>query len=330
MPAYDRFVAAGHHGEMGWLAESRGPRADPGQLLAGARSAIVFAVDWSSLRPPDPGGLTGRVAAYAWGRDYHNLLEKRLRKVAAALRAASLGAYFSIDSRPLNERAWAERAGIGFIGKNCMAILPGSGSSFFIAVLLTRAVLPPDPPLATADRHCGVCRRCLDACPTEAFVEAGHLDARRCISYLTIEHRSPIPLELRPKMGRWVFGCDDCQDVCPHNHHPPEADFEDLDPRAGHAWLDLDWVLREDDDRLLARFEGSPIRRAGAAGLKRNAAVVLGNLGNAAAVPALEEALRHPSPLVTEHAGWALDRLSLAGGSSPQRPATGPAPTPRR
>lgn len=308
---YDHFLAQGHHGSMGWMVRSRPPRAEPDQLLGGVRSAVVLGVDHAWPRPADPGGLTGKVASYAWGRDYHNLIGKRLRRLARQLREAlpTLGLYWGVDSRPLIERAWAERAGLGFIGKNCCVIVPGRGSYFFVAVILVDVDLPHDPPFGTSDRHCGSCRRCLDRCPTDAFIGAHQLDARRCISYLTIEHRGPIPPDLRSGMGRWVFGCDLCQEVCPHNHAHPTSPHADLAPRPGHAWLDLPWVLKTPDDVLQEHFLGSPLRRPGAVGLKRNAAIVLGNIGDPAARPSLEQAARHGDPTVQEAAAWALERI---------------------
>jgi epoxyqueuosine reductase len=304
---YDRFLAEGRHAEMAWMERSRAPRADPRQLLADARSAVVLGVDYAWPRPPDPGGLTGKVASYAWGRDYHNLIGKRLRHLGQDLRdlLPGLQTYSGVDSRPLIERAWAGQSGIGYLGKNCLLIVPGQTSYLFLAVMLVDIDLPSDVPRGD---HCGRCRRCLDACPTDAFTDVGQLDARRCISYLTIEHKSPIPEALRPGLGRWVFGCDVCQEVCPHNPNDPHSSEPDLAPRPGNAWLDLPELLNSDDDTLLRRFEGSPIRRAGAVGLKRNAALVLGNIGDPAARPALDVAARHPSPVVRDAAEWARAR----------------------
>ena len=309
--SYDAFLAQGFHGSMDWMVKSRPPRADPRRLLPDAAAAVVLGVDYAWPRPPDPGGLTGKVASYAWGRDYHNLIGKRLRKLCLRLReqVPGLETYGGVDSRPLIERAWAERAGLGFIGRNACAIVPGEGSYLFLAVILVNVELPPDPPTGAMDRHCGRCRRCLDACPTDAFIASGQLDGRRCISYLTIEHDGDIPEALRPAMGRWVFGCDVCQEVCPHNHAPATSREADLAPRPEHAWLDLAAVLTDDDDALCARLAGTPLRRAAPIRLKRNAAVVLGNLGEPAGRPALETALDHPSAVVRSHARWALDRL---------------------
>jgi len=305
---YDRFLAEGRQGEMGWMETSRGPRADPRNLLPSAKSIVVLGMHYAHRRPPDPGGLTGKVACYAWGRDYHNLIGKRLRKLSGDLRAAIPGfeSYAGVDSRPIIERAWAERAGLGFLGKNALAILPSQSSYFFLAAMLVNIELPSTPALGD---HCGTCRRCLDVCPTQAFTAPGELDARRCISYLTIEHRGSISDPMKAQLGRWVFGCDDCQDVCPHNPDEPPSGHPDFAPRAGHAWLDLEWVLRSPDDTLEAHFEGSPIRRARPHGLKRNAAIVLGNMGDPTARPALLHSLHHPDDMVRDASRWALDQL---------------------
>lgn len=306
---YDAFLAAGHHADMDWMERGRDARAEPDRLLPGAVSAVALGVSYGGPVPPDPGGLTGRVARYAWGRDYHNVVGKRVRKLVKRLAARGVRSYGGVDSRPLIERAWAERAGLAFLGRNCCAIAPGEGSFFFLAVILIDAVLPTDAPRAGLDRHCGRCRRCLDACPTDAFPGSGQLDARRCISFHTIENRATIPTDLRSGFGRWVFGCDTCQDVCPHNHRP-ETDLEDaFRPLPGRAWLDLEWVLDAAPDALEAAFQGSPLRRPGATGLKRNAAVVLGNLGDPAARAVLLRAADRADALVAEHARWALDRI---------------------
>lgn len=301
---YDAFLAAGHEGDMHWLRESRDLREDVRRMLPGARSVAVLAMDWSHPAPPDPGGLTGRVASYAWGRDYHNIVVKRVRKLRRVLEATwpGLRTWGEVDAGSAWERGWAAAAGLGFIGKNGMVLLPSSGSDFFVAVLAVSEEVPHDLPIA---EKCGRCRLCLDACPTDAFLPGGGMDARRCVSYLTIEHAGPIPEELRPGMRRWVFGCDDCQSVCPHQRLQPAHP----DLAARNAWLDLPELLDTPDDALLERFLGTPIRRACPERLKRNAAIVLGNLGDPAARPALERAWRGGSALVSSHAGWALDRL---------------------
>jgi epoxyqueuosine reductase len=305
---FDRFLDEGRAADMAWLARGRPARADPNALLPGAASALVLGIDYAWQRPADPGGITGKVACYAWGRDYHAAIGKRLKKLCAALETALPGErfYAGVDSRPILERAWAREAGLGFLGKNGCVLVPAETSYLFLAVVLTTATCEPDA--RTEADHCGRCRRCLVACPTGAFTGDREIDARRCISYHTIENRGTIPAELRPAFGRWVFGCDDCQEVCPHNGAPSELD-RDFAPRPGHAWLDLEWVLGTDDDAIAKHFEGSPIRRAHPFGLKRNACVVVGNIGDRAARPALLRAAEHPNDVVREHARWALDRL---------------------
>lgn len=306
---YDAFLQAGRQGSMAWMSRSRPPRADPRLLLPSAKTAVVLAVDYAWPRPPDPGGLTGKVSAYAWGRDYHNLLSKRLRRLARELRAEAPGidGYWGVDSRPLIERAWAEKAGIGFIGKNCCVFRPGETSYMFLGMLLLSESIPPDKPHWRD--HCGRCRRCLDACPTDAFVGPRQLDARRCISYLTIEHRGPFPPHLREGVGRWVFGCDLCQEVCPHNHTLHPGAHEDFTPRGDNAWLDLEWLLNAAPETISAHFQGSPIKRPGPSGLKRNAAIVLGNLQDPAARPALLALEGSADEGIRESVRWALDRI---------------------
>ena len=305
---YDAFVAGERHGEMGWMADTRDLRADAHRLLPDARSVVVLSMHYGQATPPDPGGLTGRVASYAWGRDYHNLIAVRLKRVRKALEAAfpGLRTWGGVDSKPAWERAWADAAGLGYSGKNGMAILPGDTSRFFLAVLLLSEPLEPDAPLGD---HCGKCQRCLDACPTNAFLPGGGMDARRCISYLTIEHRGIIPEELRSRMGRWVFGCDVCQDVCPHVGMPRRIPEEDYLPR--NAFLPLPALLDADDDAILATFEGTPLRRAGPSRLRRNACVALGNIGDPAAGPVLLRARMCDDPVVVVHARWALERLGI-------------------
>ncbi len=312
----DRWLAAGAHGEMHYLVRGRDVRRDPRTRAPWARSAVSLAVCHHHQRPPDPGGRTGLVARYAWGRDYHNLLGKRLRKLVRTLRGRGLRCWGGVDTAPILERPWASAAGLGFTGKHGLQIVPGTTSWMLLGVLFVDAELRPDPPLADAPpgRHCGTCTRCLTGCPTSAFPSPYVLDARRCISYWTIEARGLAPRALRPAFGRWVFGCDVCQEVCPHNHHPPEPDEDDLRPR--HAWLDLDEVLATPDDALMERFVGTPLRRPGAVGLKRNALVALANLGDDGAVDAIRaNGATHPSPVVRAAAVWALSQL---GGPLPR------------
>jgi epoxyqueuosine reductase len=294
---YDAWIAASHHASMTWLANGRSERAEPGRLLSGVRSVAVLAFDYASVVPPDPGPRFGRVAAYAWGRDYHNVVGKRLRRLQRRLDREGIDSYASVDFRPVWERWFAARAGLGWAARNACAVQPGEGSSFVLACLLLAAELAPDPPM---EDHCGRCVRCVEACPTGAIVAPGVVDARRCISYLTIEHDGPVADALASAMGSWVFGCDDCRTVCPHER-PREGAFQ-------NAWLDLPELLDTPDAALVARFEGSPIRRATPHRLKRNAAIVLGNRGCREGVPALERAMRDRG-VVAEAAAWARERV---------------------
>jgi len=302
----DAWLAAGHQGQMSWMTDTAEVRKDPRdpKMLAEAKSVIVMAAPYlhrrgESALPP------ARIAKYALGRDYHAVLTKKARRVVLQLREAGHHARIAVDSKPVFERAWAERAGVGFVGKNCCLIVPGIGSHVFLACIVTSAALQPSKPIT---RRCGSCRACLDACPSEAFVSVRTLDARRCISYLTIEHRGEIPEALRPAMGSWLFGCDVCQDVCPYNQAAGAtaqamAAFLPADRWARTELVDL---LDMDDESFRARFQGSPVKRARNEGLARNAAIVLGNRGGHVHLRVLDEArLHHPSEVVREAAEWA-------------------------
>lgn len=310
--AFAAMVHSSRTAEMDWMGRGMSPRLNPSELLPQASSVLVLGVNYRWPRPPDPGGLTGKVSCYAWGRDYHNLVSKRLRKLCASLRREGVASFWSVDARPLVERAWAQRAGLGYVGRNCMVIVPGEGSFLFLGAVLIDAPAVADPALSGGLlQHCGRCTRCHDICPTAAFTGDGQLDAALCISTLTIEHRSVIPPTLARQCGRWVFGCDLCQDVCPHNHRPPTSLELDFQPRDGHAWLDLEWVLSTQDDALEAALVGSPLRRPKAWGLKRNALVVLANLGRSEGIALAETAQSHPHPVVQAQARQTLRRLSL-------------------
>jgi epoxyqueuosine reductase len=303
--AFDRWLARGDGADLWWLHRGRDVRVDPRVRAPWAQSALALAVHHHHRRPPDPGGRTGSVARYAWGRDYHNLVGKRLRRLRARLADGGIRSWGGVDTAPILERAWAEAAGLGFSGKNTLQILPGRTSYFLLAVLFVDRWLAPDAPLGD---FCKACTRCLRGCPTGAFTEPRRLDSSRCISYWTIEADDLAPPELLPEFGRWVFGCDVCQEVCPHNHAPDDPDEDDFLPR--NAWLDLDELLATPDADLDARFTGTPLRRAGAAGLKRNALVALGNLADPEALPGIRRfGLTHPDRPVVDAARWALGRL---------------------
>lgn len=302
--AFSDWVENGLHGTMHYMERGMDIRRDPRVRLPKARTALVLAMEYDHLRPPRPSGLYGKVAAYAWGRDYHNLIGKRLKKFKRTLDEAGIACWGGVDTAPILERSWATQAGLGFNGKNGVQILPAHGSFMFLSVLFLSIDTDAGPTLRD---HCGSCTRCLSACPTDAFQSPHVLDSRRCIAYWTIENRGVIPTPLRAKLGDWVFGCDDCQTVCPHNVSAPETAEEDFRPR--NAWLDLIELLETPDERLMERFLGTPLRRPGASALKRNACLALGNLGDSSAIPTLMAAADGSSELVTEHARWALERL---------------------
>jgi epoxyqueuosine reductase len=255
---------------------------------------------------------TAYVSRYALGRDYHKLIRKRLQQLAARIQAAigPFGHRAFVDSAPVLEKAFAERAGLGWIGKNTLLLNRQAGSWFFLGELFVDLALPVDAPQAS--EHCGSCSACLDICPTAAFVGPYVLDARRCISYLTIELKGPIPLELRPLIGNRVFGCDDCQLVCPWNRFARPTRQADFQPRHGLDNTALAELFCWSEEEFLARTEGSPLRRAGYQRWLRNLAVGLGNAPSTIPVlQALESRRKHPSELVREHVAWALQRHGL-------------------
>ncbi len=317
----ERWCAAGHAADLAWMTREPPQRADPRTLLKRVRSVVSVAVPYGAPAPRfEAEGRFGRVARYAWGRDYHDVLLPRLEALAKDL-ARLLGAgrtKVACDHSPILERAFAEQGGLGFLGKNTCLIRPGSGSWFLLGEVLLDVEAPAPPagrPIAGSEGGCGACRRCLVACPTQAFVGPFELDARRCISYWTIETRAPLPRDLRERFGAWVFGCDDCQDICPYNGLDPLERWPDLAPEAGVGQrLDLVETLSlADDATFQARFRGTPLLRPGRAGLLRSAAVAARNVGATCAWEVLVERLRHdPVPVVRSHALWALSGLDAA------------------
>lgn len=304
--AFQHWVENGLHGTMRYMERGMDIRQDPRRRMPEAKTAMVLAMEYDHLRPPRPDGLYGRVAAYAWGRDYHNLIGKRLKKLRKRLDEAGIASWGGVDTAPILERSWATAAGLGVNGKNGVQFLPAHGSYMFLSVLFLSWTLP-EAPLPVLRDHCGACTRCLTGCPTDAFVSPRELDSTRCIAYWTIENRGVIPEDLRPRMKDWFFGCDDCQTVCPHNVNAPETAEEDFYPR--NAWVDLVELLESDGEALMTRFLGTPLRRPGAEALKRNACVALGNLGDTDAIPVLRRAADSSSALVADHARWALGKL---------------------
>ena len=269
------WLERGFHADMAWMARTAGLRRDAQEKLPGLRSVVVLARNYYAGRPPEGAG-SGRVARYAWGRDYHKVLRKPLIELARHIESLEPDArtYASVDTGPVLERAWAQRAGVGAIGKHSLALRRDMGSWFFLATILTTVELEPDAP---ADDICGTCRLCIDACPTSAIVEPRVVDSQRCISYQTIENRGEIPQDLHTGHGDWVFGCDVCQEVCPWNRFATTTTQEDFLPIAGHANPDLDALMGLDEKSFHAEFAGTTIRRAKHAGMMRNAAIAKAN-----------------------------------------------------
>ena len=323
LSAFVEWVDAGRAGEMKYLET----RTESGELRRSAatnaapwvRSMVVCAVNYSADKPysieaTDP--QRGWISRYAWGtKDYHDALLPRLRQVEAVIKrqAAELGHVIEtrsyVDTGPILERVYARHAGIGWIGKNTCIIHQKMGSWLFLGVILTSLELPPDAP---APDRCGSCTRCIDACPTQAIVAPGKLDARLCIAYLTIEKRGPIPEELRPAMGHHVFGCDICQDVCPWNNKPgnaPPTSLPEFQPQERLFHPDLRWLAQMDEETYRQTFRGSPVKRAKFAGLKRNVAIAMGNSGNRDFTADLQQMADDPDPVISGHAAWALTKL---------------------
>jgi epoxyqueuosine reductase len=306
--AFERWLDDGCAGSMAYLAGSRQERLDPTRLLPGARAVVAVALSYATEEAggPDAAGEM-RVARYARGRDYHDVMRPRLEALGRFIESAAgsgVRSRAAVDTSAVLERDLAARAGLGWVGKNTNLLTPALGSWFFIGIVLTTA--EPAFDVEVADR-CGTCTACLEACPTRAFSGAYVLDARRCISYLTIEHRGDIDEPLRAGIGTWGFGCDVCQDVCPWNRKAAatrEPAFAATPAPSPRALLGLDEIA------FRGRFRGSPLRRARRSGLLRNAAIVLGNLGDVAAAPALRSALDDDDPVVRRAAAWALPRVS--------------------
>ena len=313
---YQAWLEKGYHAQMDYLArpDRLARRADPTLILPGARSIVMVGMNYYPGTMPetkrtDPS--RGIIAAYAWGKDYHEILLDRLELLAqfAHSRVDQLSYQAHVDTGTLLERAYATQAGLGFTGKNTTLINPRMGAWLFLGALLLDLELDPTPNHITSD--CGACRQCLDACPTGALVAPYQLDARRCISYLTIELKGPIPRDLRPLIGNRIFGCDTCQLVCPYQRSArptQEAAFraQAID-RVAPRLLDL---IALDERGFNLRYAGTAILRAKRRGLLRNVAVALGNWGDPQAIPALSEALHDPEPLIRGHAAWALGRIA--------------------
>jgi len=316
------WLDAGYHGEMDYMASHGMKRARPAELVPGTVRAIVARMDYLTaaqdadwrarerLRQQDPEAAV--VSVYARGRDYHKVLRNRLQSLAGRIQDAigPFGFRVFTDSAPVMELPLAEKAGLGWRGKHTLLLSRAAGSTFFIGEILVDLPLPVDPPTGA---HCGQCQSCIDLCPTGAILGPGKLDARRCISYLTIELKNSIPEELRPLIGNRIYGCDDCQVACPWNKFAQRAAVPDFDERNGLGGGDLVSLFAWDEEEFNRRMEGSPIRRIGHERWLRNLAVGLGNAaekkrGDGVIVAALQSRLDHPSELVREHVAWALAR----------------------
>ncbi|WP_420562593.1 tRNA epoxyqueuosine(34) reductase QueG [Thalassobaculum sp.] len=315
----DAFVAEGQYGEMGWMADTHERRRDPKTLWPEARSVIVCAMNYGPEHDPMADlqhSDRGVIAAYARNRDYHDLVKKRLKRVARWMHAElDCQVKVFVDTAPVMEKPLAARAGVGWQGKHSNLVSREHGSWLFLGEIFTTLELPTD---AAETDHCGSCRRCLDICPTDAFPTAYTLDARRCLSYLTIEHKGPIPHEFRAPMGNRIYGCDDCLAVCPWNKFAETAREAAFIARDDLTLPKLSELAGLDDAAFRARFSGSPIKRTGRDRFTRNVLIALGNSGDAEALSAVTPLLDDASPLVRGAAVWAYLRL---GGEPGDRPA---------
>lgn len=305
------WLELGHHGEMHYLQERAAAYASPQSVLEGARTLVLLTLDYFTGDPELAAPGVGRVARYAWGEvDYHDLIHQKLELLKCELTQRHPGAAIRgvVDTAPLLEREYAELAGLGWRGKNTLLLSPTRGSYFFLACLLTSLDLPIDAP--TASDHCGTCTACLDACPTDAFVAPHLLDARKCISYLTIELKGPIPRGLRPQMGNWLFGCDVCQEVCPWNRFSTPTQEVGFAPRELGGALDAADLLMLDGEGFRARFKKTPLWRPKRRGILRNAAIILGNAAELSerARHALLSGLEDEEPLIRGACAWAMGR----------------------
>lgn len=317
---YRQWIENGYAGKMGYLEKHLPLKEDTRRLLQEAKSVISLAMNYYTIDTPkalaeDPS--RGQISRYAWGDDYHDLIRERLLSLVEFIKDTGekqLKSRVFVDSGPILEREYAQKAKLGWIGKNTNLINWRSGSWYFLAEILVSINLEPEPePLRGS---CGTCTKCIEACPTDAFIEPNVLDSRLCISYLTIELKDSIPKELRPKMGNLIFGCDICQEVCPWNSKAIPTDEPAYQPRDGNLAPELLTLVNMTQSEFSEKYKGSPIKRTKRRGLLRNVIVAIGNWGSRSAVPALKKALVDDEPLVRGHAAWALGQI---GGKSAEQ-----------
>jgi epoxyqueuosine reductase len=315
---FERWLADGWHGEMAYLQRNAHQRVDPQQVLANARSVITLAVSYDRNQESEVRSQkVGTVARYARFADYHDVLRAPLTELSHFVDALAPGtrSLWYVDTGPLLERDLAQRAGLGFVGKHTNLISRSLGNWFFIAEIITTLELAPDTP---EKNRCGSCTRCLAACPTQAITAPFELDARKCISYLTIELKGSIPEKLRPAIGNRIYGCDDCLAVCPWNKFAREGGLMKRHARTELDQPDLRELLTLDDAGFKQRFAGTPMLRTKRRGLLRNVCVALGNVGDASALPALETAAQDHEPLIREHAAWAIEEIERRSQAAAQ------------
>jgi epoxyqueuosine reductase len=305
---FESWLSSGFHGDMHYLARQAPKRMDPDLVLANVQSVLVLALSYSSEHVSSVTPLYGRISRYAWGSDYHSIVKSRLSRLLEFIRSQvpDVHGLSYVDSGPVMEKVWGSRTSMGWIGKNTALIMREHGSRFFIGVILLDIELEYD---RESKAFCGTCDRCIQACPSQAIIAPYILDARRCISYLTVEHRGVIPHRLRSLIGNRIYGCDDCQDVCPWNRRAIPSrvrEFELKDESDRVKLLSLATISREEFDR---RFAESPIRRITRDVFVRNVMIALGNSSRIESVPVLEKALQDVSPLVRSHAVWALGQM---------------------
>lgn len=307
---FEQWLKDGRHGAMAYLARNAFKRVDPQQVLTGAQSIIVLAASYSNGLEKPAKVYHGQVARYARYADYHDVLADRLKDLnnfVNQLGGPETKSLWYVDTGPLLERDLAQRAGVGFIGKHTNVISRELGNWFFLSEIITTLAVEPDE---SEPNRCGICHRCIDACPTNAITAPFQLDARRCISYLTIELKDAIPVELRPLLGNRIYGCDDCLAACPWNKFAKAGALMAEHRRADLDQPDLLDLLSLDNTTFKQRFAGTPILRTKRRGLLRNVCVALGNVGDESALPALEKAAADPEPLIGEHARWAIEQIT--------------------